>query len=249
MRHPSRCGQILNLGAKSPVDGGCEFFYSNSPIAIRLAGAIDFSESSYVEWPGLRQQQNPHPGKGETFVPMLRFSMLASLIAAALAMTPSASATNYNLFVGSTLVATASVTTGGSCASGDICVTIDASSGYTIREGGPTLGFSGSGLTGLGISLAGFSSGTCGGMQAETLCFDTTGSGTVSSLTFDLTGAGTATVVSDLGLHVAGAACGSSPTCFASSSPMGTVPEPSTLIFLGTGLVGIVSTVRRRFGS
>src|SRR5579862_4137575 len=79
------CGQILNLGAKSPVDGGCEFFYSNSPIAIRLAGAIDFPESSYVEWPGLRQQQNPHPGKGETFVPMLRFSMLASLIAAALA--------------------------------------------------------------------------------------------------------------------------------------------------------------------
>ena len=180
-------------------------------------------------------------------MPILRFSILALLIAVALAMTPTASATNYNLFVGTTLVANASVTTGGSCASGDICVTIDAASGYTIREGGPTVGFSGTGLAGLGISLTGFSSGTCGGMKAESLCFDTTGSATASSLTFDLTGAGITTVITDLGLHVAGAACGSSPTCFTtSSSTTGTVPEPSTLIFFGTGLIGIGSTVRRR---
>lgn len=180
---------------------------------------------------------------------MLRFSILASFIAAALAMTPTASATNYNLFVGSTLVATASVTTGGSCASGDICVTIDAASGYTLREGGPTFGFSGTGLTGLGISLSDFSSGACGGMKAETLCFDTTGNGTPTSLTFELTGAGTSTVISDLGVHVAGAACGTSPTCFSTSSSVSAVPEPSTLVFLGTGLIGIVSMVRRRFGS
>lgn len=175
-----------------------------------------------------------------------KLSILALGIITVLAMTPAASATSFDLFVGTTEVATATVTTGGSCASGDVCVTINAASGYTIREGGPTVGFSGSGLTGLGISLSGFSSGTCGGMKAETLCFDTTGSATATSLTFELTGATSATVISDLGLHVAGAACPSGQTCFTTSSTITPVPEPGTLGLLGTGLLGLGGLVRRR---
>jgi PEP-CTERM motif len=189
----------------------------------------------------------------------LKLSIAALAVAACLAMVPAASATTIDLFVGTTEVATMTLTSGGSCASGDVCVTITGVNGNEIRTGGPTVGFSGSGVsasTGItGYTGSGnISSGTCGGMKAETVCFDVNGkgaNGTFSSVTLVLTNAQLSSIT-DAGLHVVGPVCGTNSdgsfkTCFTTSSTVSTVPEPGTLGLLGTGLVGLAGLARRRF--
>ena len=192
----------------------------------------------------------------------LKLATLALIIAASIAMVPAASATTIPITFGGTTVGSATITTGGSCAAGDTCITITMTGGNQIRFGGDVIGLQGTitadttddvspGIDSDSSGLLSIASHKCNAnlrSATDSVCI-TAGSGAnATTLTLVLDG----TITGFVGLHIIGPACGpaqgdSFPTCFASGGTPSSVPEPGTLGLLGTGLVGIAGLVRRRF--
>ena len=190
-------------------------------------------------------------------VASLQLSILAFIIAAALAMVPAASATTLNISFDGTVVGTATLTQGGTCdsqviPSTSVCVDIQMKSGTQIRmSGNGAIGFSGDlnvgGNTTIDFdssSMLTIKSGACAGAHSL-ICLGAPANGgtNLSSLFIGLSNANLSTGISIDEIHIIGAVCGSEETCHATTS---VVPEPGTLGLLGAGLIGIAGLVRRR---